>query len=100
MSVRPFSMRVRSLLMVTTSVWMWAMTVWSAFGFSGTFARNRAGFNGDTTMKMISMTSSTSMSGVTLICGFARVLGRDRFGVVWRSEVMTVVLLDSELDKR
>src|SRR2546430_8991975 len=100
MSVRPFSIRLRSTLMVTTRVSMLATTGWSVLGRSGTFARNRAGFNGDTTMKIISKTSSTSMSGVTLIWGFARVLGRDRFDVAWRSEVMTVVLLDSELDKR
>src|SRR2546425_508805 len=38
----------------------------------GISALNRLGFNGVTTMKMISTTSSTSINGVTLMYGTAR----------------------------
>jgi hypothetical protein len=50
-------------------------------GSDGTFVRNLAGLNGETTMKMISITSRTSMSGVTLMLGFGLALGKDECGI-------------------
>src|SRR6266511_4244532 len=71
LSVR-LSISVRSILIVTTSGFgLGSMSFISRLGFAGTFVKKRAGFKGDTTMKMIRTTNSTSISGVTLMYGFA-----------------------------
>jgi len=64
--------------------------VWVGSGGDGTCARNREGFKGAATMKIISITSKTSMSGVTLMLGRA-VLADLRSSGVDTSDVTTVV---------
>src|SRR5688572_11909817 len=64
------SMSVPSRLIVTTSPKGGASTGVSS-GFEAVFVKNLVGFSGDTTMKMISITSRTSISGVTLMLGLA-----------------------------
>src|SRR5258708_2487983 len=101
MSVRPLSISVRSDLIVTTKPSGDSLTGISVSGFEGTFARNRAGFRGVRTRKMISTTSRTSIRGVTLIEGFAPAVwcsaGSGLAACGW---VMAVVLLVNRLDRR
>src|SRR5688572_7689314 len=71
MSVCRLSMSVRSGLIVTTTVLLLGVRGCSWSGFEAVFVKNREGFSGETTIKMISITSSTSINGVTLMFGLA-----------------------------
>src|SRR5712692_6393772 len=71
MSVRLLSIRVRSDLIVTTSVLVSGGSFTVRSGSEGTFVKNRDGFSGVKTRKIISTTNKTSINGVTLILGFA-----------------------------
>jgi hypothetical protein len=70
MSPVRLSIKLRSPLMVTTKP-NGGASVGIESGFDAVFVRNRDGFSGDSTMKMISITSNTSIKGVTLIDGRA-----------------------------
>src|SRR5262249_7553168 len=63
--------KLRSGWIVTTSVRMLARISSQFARGAGTLAKNRCGLNGAATMKIINKTRSTSISGVTLINGFA-----------------------------
>src|SRR5258705_9349150 len=86
MSDNPLSFSVRSILIVTTNVLGFGGKT-RLSGSAGIFAAKRACFKGATTMKMINKTSSTSISGVTLIKGVAVAL------VVWLADIFAFSIL-------
>src|SRR5260370_16444779 len=73
MSPKELSFRVRSASIITTRVFGFGGNERSSGG-AGSLAAKRLGFSGVTTMKMISTTNKTSISGVTFMNGV---------GLVW-----------------